>query len=61
MDAVVTAGGIPEPEDLLYPYTKGESKALLKIAGKPMVQWVLDAVSQAKTIDRVVVVGSGRN
>ncbi len=57
MDAVVTAGGIPEPEDLLYPYTQGESKALLKIAGKPMVQWVLDAISQAKTIDRVVLVG----
>ncbi len=57
MDAVVTAGGIPEPEDLLYPYTQGESKALLKIAGKPMVQWVLDAISQAKTIDRVGLVG----
>ncbi len=57
MDAVVTAGGIPKPEDLLYPYTEGESKALLKIAGKPMVQWVLDAISQAKTIDRVVLVG----
>ncbi len=57
MDAVVTAGGIPEPEDLLYPYTQGESKALLKIAGKPMVQWVLDAISQAKSIDRVVLVG----
>ena len=57
MDAVVTAGGIPEPEDLLYPYTKGESKALMEIAGKPMVQWVLDAASQATTIKRVVLVG----
>jgi GTP:adenosylcobinamide-phosphate guanylyltransferase len=57
MDAVITAGGVPEPEDLLYPYTQGEPKALLKIAGKPMAQWVLDAVSQAKTIDRVVLVG----
>jgi len=57
MDAVVTAGGVPEPDDLLYPYTQGESKALLKIAGKPMVQWVLDAVSQAKTIDRIVLIG----
>ena len=57
MDAVITAGGVPEADDLLYPYTQGESKALLKIAGKPMVQWVLDAVSLAKTVDRAVVVG----
>lgn len=57
MDAVVTAGGVPEPDDLLYPYTQGESKALLKIAGKPMAQWVLDAVSQSKNIERAVVVG----
>jgi NDP-sugar pyrophosphorylase family protein len=39
MDAVVTAGGIPKPDELLYPYTLGKPKALLEIAGKPMVQW----------------------
>lgn len=61
MDAVVTAGGIPTPDDLLYPYTRGESKALMKIAGKPMVQWVLDAVSQSKTIESVVLVGLDEN
>jgi len=57
MDAVVAAGGIPQPQDPLYPYSNGGSKALIDVAGKPMVQWVLDAMSDSKTIDRVVVVG----
>jgi GTP:adenosylcobinamide-phosphate guanylyltransferase len=57
MDAIITAGGIPGPEDPLYEYTQGESKALLKIAGKPMVQWVLDAVDGSEKIDQIVMVG----
>lgn len=57
MDAVVTAGGIPLPEEPLFPYTQGISKALLDVAGKPMIQWVLDAIGQASTIKNVIVVG----
>jgi molybdopterin-guanine dinucleotide biosynthesis protein A len=57
MDAVVIAGGIPEPDDLLYPYTQGQPKALLEVAGKPMVQWVLDALSGAGQVGRVVLIG----
>jgi GTP:adenosylcobinamide-phosphate guanylyltransferase len=57
MDAVVTAGGIPLPEEPLYSETKGHNKALLDIGGKSMIQWVLDAISSAKTIDNVIVVG----
>lgn len=57
MDAIVTAGGIPQPEEPLYPYTQGSSKALLDIAGKPMIQWVLDALCEAETIEHIVIVG----
>lgn len=57
MDAIVTAGGVPMPDDPLYSYSNGESKALIDVAGKPMIQWVLDALSAAKTVDRVVLVG----
>jgi len=57
MDAIVTAGGIPLPEEPLYPATKGESKALVDVAGKPMIQWILDALSEAKTVDNVIIVG----
>src|SRR5512147_3297104 len=57
MDAIVTAGGIPQPQDPLYSYSHGDSKALIDVAGKPMVQWVLDALSAAKNVDNVIVVG----
>jgi GTP:adenosylcobinamide-phosphate guanylyltransferase len=57
MDAVVTAGGIPKPGELLYPYTQGQPKALLEIAGKPMAQWVLDALGGAKQVGRVIMMG----
>ncbi len=57
MDAIVTAGGIPQPGDPLYAYSNGNSKALIDIAGKPMVQWVLDALSDSKEVDNVIVIG----
>ena len=57
MDAVVTAGGIPQPDEPLYAYTKGDSKAMVDIAGKPMIQWVLDALSGAKDVDNVIITG----
>lgn len=57
MDAVVTAGGIPKPDELLYPYTQGKPKALLDICGKPMVQWVLDALSDSERVENVVLIG----
>jgi len=57
MDAIVTAGGIPLPEDPLFSYTQGHSKAMLDVAGKPMIQWVLDALCAAKDVDRIVIIG----
>ncbi len=57
MDAIVTAGGIPQPGDPLYTYSNGDSKALIDIAGKPMIQWVLDALGNAKKVDNVIVIG----
>jgi GTP:adenosylcobinamide-phosphate guanylyltransferase len=56
MDAIVIAGGIPKPEDPLYEYTQGGPKALLDVAGKPMIQWVLDAVSGSETVEQVVLI-----
>ena len=57
MDAIVAAGGIPIPEDPLYTYTNGDAKALVDVAGKPMIQWVLDALGDAKHVDNVIVIG----
>jgi len=57
VDALLFAGGVPGPADPLYPLTRGQPKALLEVAGKPMIQWVLDALGAARTVRRVIVVG----
>ncbi len=57
MNVVVTAGGIPTAEEPLYPLTQGKAKAMLPLAGRPMVQWVLDALNAAECIEQIVVVG----
>jgi GTP:adenosylcobinamide-phosphate guanylyltransferase len=57
MDVILTAGGIPSPEDPLFGLTQGQPKALLPIGGKPLIQWALDALSAAESIDQVVLVG----
>lgn len=57
MNAIVTAGGIPQPGEPLYDYSKGQSKALIDVAGKRMVQWVLDALGDAKEVDQIILIG----
>ncbi|MGB9673534.1 MAG: NTP transferase domain-containing protein, partial [Anaerolineales bacterium] len=57
LSAIITAGGIPKEGEPLYPLTQGKPKALLEIAGKPMIQWILDALDDAQEIDQVVLVG----
>lgn len=57
MDVILTAGGVPTEADPLYAFTQGLPKAMLMIEGKPMIQWVLDSLSQTKGIDQVVLVG----
>ncbi len=56
MDAIVLAGG-KSRTDALFSLSGQELKSMMMIAGKPMVQWVLDAISGAKLIQSVVLVG----
>jgi GTP:adenosylcobinamide-phosphate guanylyltransferase len=56
MDAIVLAGG-KSTDDPLSSMTGGGLKSMLQIAGKPMVQWVLDALSISKSIDTVLLIG----
>lgn len=56
MDAIILAGG-KSTDDPLSAMTGGEPKSMLPIAGKPMVQWVMDAISGSKLIDTVVLIG----
>jgi molybdopterin-guanine dinucleotide biosynthesis protein A len=57
VDALILAGGTPKPDEPLYAYTQGKPKALLKLAGRPMVQWVVEALDNAATIRRIVISG----
>jgi CTP:molybdopterin cytidylyltransferase MocA len=57
IDAIVAAAGTPQPGEPLYPLTRGRPKSLLEIGGRPMIQWVLDALSGAPSVRRVIIVG----
>jgi len=57
MNAVVLAGGIPQPNEPLYAYSNGNSKALIDVAGKPMVQWVIDALGESRSVDQIIIIG----
>ncbi len=57
MEALILAGGHPGPDDPLYPYTQGQPKALLDLAGKPMLQWVLDAVNASQAVTGLRIFG----
>jgi GTP:adenosylcobinamide-phosphate guanylyltransferase len=57
MDVVMTAGGRPGEGDSLYALTQGGFKALLELNGKPLIQWVLDALNGTEKIGSIVIVG----
>jgi GTP:adenosylcobinamide-phosphate guanylyltransferase len=59
MDALVVAGGWPEPEDELYPYTQGQPKAVIPMGGRTMLERVIDALQDAGQIGEIVVIGLG--
>jgi len=57
VNAFITAGGIPGPKHPLFSESRGGPKVLIDVAGKPMVQWVINALDEAETIDRIVIIG----
>lgn len=59
MQSLLMCGSVPDAHDPLYPETRGGPKALLDVAGKPMAQWVLDALSGAPSVEGVILIGLG--
>jgi GTP:adenosylcobinamide-phosphate guanylyltransferase len=57
MFAVLTAGGTPKPGEPFFEHTRGQPKALLDINGKPMIQWVLDALEASPSVEHTVIIG----
>ena len=44
----------------LYPLTLNKAKPLLEVAGKPMIEWVLDNLAPIPNIDKVYVVTNNK-
>lgn len=57
MDCLLIAGGIVLPDDPLYELAPDQPKTLIELGGKPMAQWVVDALTSAETVERIVVLG----
>jgi molybdopterin-guanine dinucleotide biosynthesis protein A len=57
MNAILLAGGIPRPDEPLYAESAGRGKALIDVAGKPMAQWLLDALSASQRVENVTIIG----
>lgn len=57
MDAIITAGGTMKPTDPLFALTGVAKKALIPLAGQPMICWVIDALAHSRIIDHIIVVG----
>jgi molybdopterin-guanine dinucleotide biosynthesis protein A len=61
MNAIVTAGGKTRPDEPLYPVSGEGYKALLDVNGRPMVQYVLDALNGSQQIEKIILVGLPRD
>jgi len=57
MDAVIVAAGRLSDPAWIAAGCHNSQKALLPVAGRPLLQYVLDACAQARAVRRVVVVG----
>ena len=44
MEAIITAGGMSAPDDPLYAQTGVAKKALIPLAGRPMINWIVEAL-----------------
>ena len=55
--AVILAGHSAKEQDLLAEYSLGRSKALISIAGRPMIAYVVEALAGSQYIKHITVVG----
>jgi NDP-sugar pyrophosphorylase family protein len=44
----------------LYPLTENQPKPLLQVAGKPMMEWVIDNLAPISAIEKVYVVTNNK-
>src|SRR5438552_1300768 len=44
----------------LYPLTLNKAKPLLEVAGKPMIEWVLDNLAPVSDLERIYVITNSK-
>ncbi len=57
MDAIITAGRSAEEKDPLYSLTRGRNKALLPLAGRPMIEYVVEALAGIRNPGHILIYG----
>lgn len=57
LDAVILAGGKTPLDDPLYDECPNGSRSLITLHGKPMVQWVIDALDASEAVADLYVIG----
>ena len=57
IDAVILAGGASDKADPLLEYAQVQKKALIKIAGKEMVRYVVEAIADSSRVGHILIVG----
>ena len=57
MDAVIMAGGKMAIDDPLYYESPTGARSLIEVKGKPMVQWVVDALNASNAVAEIYLVG----
>ena len=57
MKCVILAGGRVEESDPLFQYSEGRPKALINLGGKPLLEWVIEAMFDAASVGDIAVVG----
>lgn len=57
LDAIVLAGGLLEPADPLFGEAPDARRCLIPIAGRSMVQWVVDVLSESENVNAIYIMG----
>jgi hypothetical protein len=57
--AIVLAGGLLAAEDPLFEHAPGGHRSLIPIDGRPMAQWVIDALTPSSAVQSITVMGLG--
>ena len=57
MNALILAGGVIKRDDPLWSECNGNPKSYININGKPMIQWIIDALNGSELVESIHIIG----